>query len=416
VIATVEDDAEAGPDLRWLVEVLWGGLEGISVTLRQPTAGRVLERYAVVPSARRPRLLLPLDRRAAWAIALDAPATRSRGAALQRVAAGVAARSGFLPFRDRLSVVADPAADPASTIAARIATALGTPVTLGVNVRPPGPYRKPVLAVAGPGGRLLAYAKVGWNAPTAENVEAEASVLRAIAAADGRRPFFAPEILGAFRWRDRPVVVTRPLPAGLRRYDARTGAPSIEITRRVASLFATGEATYGDGPIRPRLRRRAAALPADEATVAELGALLETLDRLAGTRLPFGGWHGDWSPWNLADGPDGLWIWDWEYARPDVPLGLDVAHFHFQVAFVRERRGLAVSLERAHTAAAASLERLGLDPQARSLARAVHVAELALRSGEAQALGAPANPRFAAEVVPVLRSAAQRIADRSPPA
>ena len=137
---------------------------------------------------------------------------------------------------------------------------------------------------------------------------------------------------------------------------------------------------------------------------------LHALDARGDVRLPFGGWHGDWSPWNLARAPDRLWIWDWEYARPGAPLGLDVAHFHFQVAFVRERRGLAASLARAHAAALEPLGRLGLDAPARSLLRGLHAAELTIRATEAEASGAAPNPRFAAEIAPVLRSVADRVA------
>jgi hypothetical protein len=408
----LEADLRAGPDLRWIADVLWGDLAGVSVTLGEPAAGRVLERYAVVPSSRRPRLLLPFDRRAAWAVALDAPATRSPRAALERRAAGAAARAGFAPFRDRLSVVAGAGADPDATLASQLAGAVGERVVLGVNVRPPGPYRKPVVAVAGPGGRVLAYAKVGWNGPTAANVEAEAGVLRAAAA---RETFSAPQVLGELRWRDRPVLVTRPLPSGLRRYDARAGVPPVEVTREVAGLFATGEAAYRDGPVRSRLRARAKELPGEvdppiSSRLNGLESVLDALDTRGDVHLPFGGWHGDWSPWNLARALDRLWVWDWEYARSDAPLGLDVVHFHFQVAFVGERRGLAVSLDRAHAAAVEPLERLGLDASARSLLRGIHTAELALRATEAEVNGAPPNPRFGAEIVPVLRAVADRVA------
>jgi hypothetical protein len=405
----IEPDRRANDDLRWIADVLWGGLEGISVTLGEATRGRVVERYAVVPSAARPRLLLPLDRRAAWAIATDAPATRSPRAAFERRVAGVAARAGFAPFRDRLSVVAADGADALATLASRLGAALGGPVSLGVNVRPPGPYRKPVVAVAGAGGRVLAYAKVGWNEPTTANVEAEAQVLRAAADAGPDAGFSAPQLLGDLRWRDRPVLATRPLDRGLRRYDARTGAPAVAITRHVAALFGTGEAPYGDGPVASRLRRRAAALPEGHAWLPPLTSVLDALQTRADIRLPFGGWHGDWSPWNLALGADRLWIWDWEYARADVPLGLDVAHFHLQVAFVRERRSLRASFERAHAAAAAAFGRLELDASARSLVRGIHVVEVALRAAEAEALGAVSNRRVAGEIVPALRSAADRV-------
>jgi hypothetical protein len=46
---------------------------------------------------------------------------------------------------------------------------------------------------------------------------------------------------------------------------------------------------------------------------------------------PFGTWHGDFGPWNAAWGVE-LEVWDWERFDPDVPVGLDAAHWRAQLA------------------------------------------------------------------------------------
>jgi hypothetical protein len=50
-----------------------------------------------------------------------------------------------------------------------------------------------------------------------------------------------------------------------------------------------------------------------------------------GVECAFGAWHGDFGPWNAAWGTDALEVWDWERFDPDVPVGLDAAHWRTQL-------------------------------------------------------------------------------------
>ena len=403
---------KAGPDLVWLCEVLWGGLPGVRVVLGDgPPGARVLERYAVVPSTTRPRMLLPVVGRAAWAAAKGGRATRSPSASRQRVAAGLAARAGVgRAAFDRLTVlVTDDPGVVEDGLAGALGRTVGQEVLLAVNVRPPSPYRKPVAQAVTSDGRVLAYAKISCNDLTAANVEAEA---RALVAAAEIRAVRAPALLALTAWRERPVLVTAPMPATLRRLDPRRSVPPPAATGAVAGLFGISQMPYGSGPIRARLvarfgdARESGALPE---VAGALGDLLDAADACGGVPLTVGAWHGDWSPWNLAWQGSQLWAWDWEYARADVPLGLDLPHFGFQTAFIGARRGLAVSFGSARTAAAAGLGALGVEGAARELTFALHVAEVALRYLEAEAQGVEANPRFVQEAVPVLRAEADRV-------
>ena len=47
--------------------------------------------------------------------------------------------------------------------------------------------------------------------------------------------------------------------------------------------------------------------------------------------MEFGGWHGDWTPWNNARfDPDRIVLWDWERSGQPAPLGFDAIHYRFQ--------------------------------------------------------------------------------------
>ena len=126
-------------------------------------------------------------------------------------------------------------------------------------------------------------------------------------------------------------------------------------------------------------------------------------------QLPAGAWHGDWSPWNLGWVHQRLWAWDWEYCRTDVPIGLDVPHFAFQRRFIAAREPLERAFAEARDTTAEALSRLGYHPADRATIHAVHVAEVAIRYLEADALGVAPNPRFVEGAAAALRAAADHL-------
>jgi Phosphotransferase enzyme family len=396
-----------GAELVWLTERLWGQ-PGSFATLGDPPAGaRVTERYVVVPSARRPRYLLPEDRRASWAALTAGRATRAPRTARRRTLAGAAIRGGVggAVWRDRLTVSVSPGHD--RSFREEIAEALGVPVRMAISVRPATPFRTPVVTAVG-ADVVVAYAKVATDVLTATNVRTEAAVLSGLAGDGG--DLRVPRVLAELGWRGHPVLLTEPMPSDLRRYDPRTGAPPAELTARVATAGEHGTAPLASGPVAGELRRRlGAAGGALPELAAGLGDLLSGLEAVGERPLAHGLWHGDWSPWNMAWRGSELWVWDWEFARSHVPLGLDLPHFHFQQFFIAEGRGLEAALERAHRAAAPALAALGHDDDARPLVRAAHAAEVALRALEAAALGVAPNPRVTNEGPDALRAERARL-------
>jgi hypothetical protein len=407
------DLGSASPDLAWVADVLWreSGVVGVSLG-DAPAWAQTLEAYAVVPSATRPRLLLPIERVPAFGAARAGARLRGWRMRAERAAVAALARGGLVRvvFRDRLTVFGEAGATAARRgLVAELTDVLGERVWLAVNVRPPTPYRKPVIQAVARDGRVLAYAKVAWSELTDRNVQAEGRALQAIQSCER---VAAPRVLGETRWRGHTVLVTAPMPRGLRRFGT-TRPPSVGVTRDVAGIRGLEESAYSASAVRARLRARLErvrtvdALPAVAAAVSEV---LDALDTAGHVDIVGASWHGDWSPWNLAIGGDRVWAWDWEYSRGDVPLGLDIPHFHLQVGFIARRRSYAASFADAHDAAGGDLSELGWDERGRALLRGVHGAEVALRYLEAEANGARANPRFVAEAVPALRAEADRAA------
>jgi len=435
VSGSIDLGPAASPDLRWVADVLWGGLEGVQVRLGDPPPGAtVLADLRVVPSASKPRLLVPADGAASRAALTSGGAVRGWRARVARASSGTLLRGPLwrAAFRDRLVVV--DIGGGARTLGDALAEMLGETVLLAVNVRPPSPTRKPVVQVLDVRGRTLAYAKVAWHAFSDRNVHAETTFLGSITGAD--LGLAAPTPIGELTWGGHPVLVTAPMPASLRRYPASRGVPDVDLTRGIASLFGTTTTPWRSSRAREGLRGRAAELAADDRPTVdpsmellpargrmlqpgawpalrpvsqEVLRLLELMDRSAEVPVETGAWHGDWSPWNLGLQGERLWAWDWEFARRDVLVGMDLVHFPFQQAFIARRRGFAASLAEARAEAAPSLAALGIDPPARDLVCAAHASEVALRYLASARAGVAAPPRFVDEAPAALRAESDRL-------
>jgi len=391
------------PSLVWLLDTIWGGTES-RWTLEEPSE-RASSSFVVVPSGHRARAVLPESRRSARAALLAGGGTRGRRAQWGRAATAALVGAGLdrLAFRDRIWIVGE---DP---LRGAIEEALGgQPVTLAATVRPPGPFRKPVVQAVSSDGRVVAYAKVAWNAVTGANVAAEYTALTGLVALD-EAAVSAPRPVALLEHRGFPVVLARAMPPTLRRYTA-PDPPEATVSRVVAR--ALGAPATEDDPVGGRLHARLAAVR-DAGVLPEVAGLTTELVAALGARtraLPSGAWHGDWSPWNLGWDGERLWAWDWEYCRAGAPVGMDIPHFTFQQRFIADRSPLPDAFAAARAAAAAPLSVLGYDAGARAAVHAVHAGEIALRYLEAEALGVAANPRFIEGAVPALRAATEGLA------
>jgi hypothetical protein len=417
-------------DLAWLVDLLWGpaaeaGLAHVSIDGTVPDGHVVAERFAVVPGLSRPRFLVPLaSRRAAWASTSRYNALRPAGVRALRAAVGAGMRlgAGRWALRDRLivSVPAGTAAAPLEELLVghHLRGLLGVPdLAMAVGVRAPHPNRKPTLQLLDGAGRMVAYAKLGWSPLTRELVRNEAGTLRACAATPPPG-LGVPKLLAAGRWRDLDLMVTSPLPTGVRRHRDALRPPPVEVTAALAATAGTRTLPLAASPYWSTVRRRIAeaagagpggagasgAGPAEGREVAE--ALKAAADRVeerhGGTPVTFGRWHGDWVPWNLAWDRGRLFAWDWEHSGADAPLGFDLLHWHFQVAFIQRRRDVGEAAARCGRLAGPDLARLGVPPAAAEALPPLYLLETYLRAWHMRAAGAGWNPRFHPAMLRVL--------------
>ena len=355
---------------------------------RPPAGWRAIDRYVVLPSLRRPGLLVPVRSRAGAAAAarqfLLLPG-RAGGIATELAAAalrtGLPQRTG----RDRLAVAVAPGVTeaelPELVLRRHLAETLSAGrVELAVRVGATRPNGKPVVQVSRPDGRVLAYAKVGWNDLTRPLVAAEAAALRAFAArGDSTRTFRVARLLHAGEWRGNTLTVVEPLTGGA------------AITAPDPPRDATHELALGGAVARSPLQEsgwwravRARITAAD----AGLDAAADAIAADAGDRLlGFGRGHGDWTPWNMRRIDGRLVVWDWERAGDGVPVGIDAVHYGLLVAL--NARKLAPPRAVADTLARAPRWLADLDqpPDAARVVLCLELLEMSLRFAEARRAG-----------------------------
>lgn len=276
-------------------------------------------------------------------------------------------------------IVAPPGA---AVLLDHLASVLGVPrVVFAATEKGGSGFVTPVLQLFTPDGRNVGFAKIGWDAVTDAMIRAEADALERAARA-GWDSVSVPEIVWHGEWDDLSLLVTAPMPRGVRRLRP-SELPPIPPLLDVALL---------DGPTqRHRIDTSAywneACAIAARAADAGRSALAEQLDAVAreheAVELTFGRWHGDWVEWNLARADGRLFAWDWAYSASDVPFGFDLLQFfHLRHRVLREAPP-AVALTRAADDARPGLRQLGIPDDEVGAVVALHQAEVLLREERA---------------------------------
>lgn len=362
-----------------MVELLWR--EPLKSQLQK--CGRsvpdgVLEEYVLIPNARNPRIVVPAHSRTAAAAVRGhgGGASVLRRMSVTTLAASLRVGLGHWVFSDRLRVYGSQSSRPSSSITGHLSSLFQQPVQLAFQVTRARANRKPVLRVLDAEARTLAFVKVGTNALTRQLVRNEADALRRLS--EGRfLKTTIPDVLTSHSWREVELLVLKPLPIGYRSH--RADAASI-----MAAAKEIGEV---DGVIERSLlassywRHLGARLEAcdDERAVELMGAVALLASITSELRLPFGAWHGDWAPWNMAYNGGQLLVWDFERFQSGVPLGMDAFHFALQTKILLPGLDTEHEIARGLAQAAGTVAPLGVPSDVADIVFVVYLLEIAAR-------------------------------------
>ncbi len=350
---------------------VWPEPASLALTRDVKVAGDGVRDYVVLPTLRSPRWLLPVDAPCA-AAALTTPETSLARQVAARLftwthRAGLTRR---LPF-GRLRVQSSD-----ESLMATVSARLGADVAVAIRLGSWEHARSLTLRAFADDGRTRAFGKVGLDRVGCAAVRAEKGGLARVAGLD--LPFLThPEVLHHFDWRGLEVLLVSPLVA-----------PAGETRRRDMPVEAMGQLANAVGPRRGTLStsewlrgvRHRIREVADPRVRGPLDSVLGRLEEgSTGVELPFGCWHGDWTPWNMAWSGPRVLLWDWEHFAEDVPLGFD--HVHYLAQRLRQTAGTGPAEERAWFAQSAEVldRRLGLTETQRAVLLAAYLLEVNLR-------------------------------------
>lgn len=341
--------------------------------------GALHREFLLLPSARRPRLLVPRGRRAAVAAVRGYGVGRGRSARV--LAAGLTAglASGIAPLvlRDRVRVVDGSGRGCAASIESHLSAVLGTDVAVSMYLGAPRANRKPVLQVLTPEGRTVAYVKVGIDALTCQLVRAEARALATLADA-GLQRAAVPRVLHSGQWNGLELLAQSPLPVGASR--TRPSAEQVAAAQmEVSRIGRTEGGPLAASPYWADLVHRIGRLP-DTPAAGALADLAVRAEKVLGeVPLHLGAWHGDWTPWNTALSGDRLLVWDWERFATGVPVGFDALHWALQTDLVNHLADPGEAARESLVRAGSVLEPFELRPDQVRATAVGYLAELAAR-------------------------------------
>ena len=289
---------------------------------RQPQ-GRA---FAVVPSSRNPRWLLPIDSPRSAAAGLDFCAVYSPRARLLKNALRLFLRS---PCSNLLLNQIEVSHESLAALEDLIEKALGvkTP-TFAMSIPAPGRKCKATIQIMSRDGEILGFLKVPLTDGAAERTRHEAFTLRRLACFPELQSS-VPEVLFAGDWNGAYVLLQSPLPG--RPAGSRFSIRHHEFLRKLQA--ANRAVRSGEDLVAMTGKRwRKLARDADGDWVDAGERALEYAGcRLASTAVACGISHGDFAPWNLRLQGNSLRAFDWENANWNAPAHWDWFHFQVQV-------------------------------------------------------------------------------------
>ncbi len=205
--------------------------------------------------------------------------------------------------------------------------------SLAVSLGTPGPQRKLVVQVITREGEVLGYVKIGWNEETKKLVKNEATILQQLQ--EKALPFFVPRVLFAGKWQERFLCVQSPPPQNV--YPAPSEWTSLyeKVLKGMVSL-SLKHLRIKESAFWKRLSDRVDQMEDGYWRHIIERSMERVLSRWGEEKFPFHLAHGDFAPWNafLVDG--NLYLYDWEYAFEEAPVGYDFFHFLVQTLWLVE--------------------------------------------------------------------------------
>ena len=288
--------------------------------------------FAVVPSSREPRWIIPLQKGPPSLAAMRICTPYRNRARLFKNLVLLALKLPTTAWPgDVISLMAD-GPSPLETLAAE---RLGERhASFSISFGTSGRHRKLTVQVMNASGEVLAYIKIPMTGTGNDSVRHEASVLRKLASHRLLRNHI-PTLLFAGEWQDRYILIEDALPG--------SGGPA-RLTNAHFQFLQTLWDTHpthrsGEDIVDEVSEEWEAIRVSVDLRWKQLAqeALLFARRRIGGMKVPCGVTHGDFAPWNTRTDNGNLGVFDWECAGWSQPIWWDIFHFQTQASTLLKR-------------------------------------------------------------------------------
>lgn len=355
------DDGPVAALCRCLREL---GIAG-EIKLEATRQGAPRGAMALIPNAKKPRIIIPAAHPRASAAALHRfSADLDNRQRLQRILAVQALRTlGARPpiAHHQLSLTGG----GGQGLSAHLNELMGQEVVFSLSIGNARANQKPILQLFTMSGDSLGFVKVGTNSFTANLVRQEAENLRTLA--DKRfEVLAAPRLIHSGTWQDFELLVMEPLPTSVWSRSRKFERLRRQAEQELAERFGEQRIRIELSDWFQQLPQASKYLDADQ----ELwGRWSEAVDMMASRfgpqELVFTVSHGDWTAWNMAVYRGKLQVWDWERFARSLPAGFDRLHFEVH-------RQLGLSGVNTHSVEVA----FGREPQISDAVKACYLIDL----------------------------------------
>ena len=209
-------------------------------------------------------------------------------------------------------------------------------LSFAISLGAPGPYRKPVLKALTYEGKTVAYVKAGWKEAVNARLQHEVDILERLAATSFTT-FAMPCVVYAGWWKKRYLCV-QSAPADRTKLAPRELTPQHLNVLRELATFHTRWSRLKESDFWKKLLTRIEKISNPYYRSILQQGVRRAEEWFGDTPLPFHFCHGDFTPWNTKWVDGQLFLFDWEYADWEGPIGWDLVRFLAQRLWYVKKR------------------------------------------------------------------------------
>jgi thiamine kinase-like enzyme len=281
-----------------------------------------IEAFAIVPSSKNPRWIIPLKNKALFISSLTLYQPSLVRAKLLKKMTVLAAKGGLPNLAIKNRVYFQRKDGEIKKIFKR--DALHYAFFTGTE----GCHRKITVQVMGGEGTILGYIKVSDNEDIDRLLKNEAEILGDLLRLEIRNGLF-PKVIYHGHINDVNILVLDTLKSVHSKFSSKLSECHINFLSEI--LVKTSKAMeFRESGFAKELRERIAKLDTGSLRNSYEMAADFIEGKIGNIEMPFGFCHRDFTPWNIFFHNDKLYVFDWEYAKREYPPLIDIFHFIVQ--------------------------------------------------------------------------------------